>query len=75
MSLSDEYKNSDGLIYKVGVVVPEDGYYVCAPCGNKKFFKAGMRFTSCLKCLGKERRLFRKGLELWEKFFKQKTID
>ncbi len=57
--------------YKVGSAVPEDGHYVCVPCGNKKYFKAGMRFPSCLMCLGKDRKLFRKGLELWERVFEK----
>jgi len=58
--------------YKVGVAVPEDGLYICVPCGNKKYLKAGARFGSCLKCLGKDRRLFRRGLELWEKIYEKK---
>ncbi len=53
------------ITYKVGSAVPEDGFYACVPCGNKKYLKAGTRFGSCLMCLGKERKLFRKGLELW----------
>ena len=55
------------LVYKVGTTVPEDGYYACVPCGNKKYLKAGSRFGTCLMCFGKERREFRKGFELWEK--------
>lgn len=61
-------KNKDGAqTYKVGDTVPERGNYICVPCGNKKFLQVGARFKSCLMCLGKERRSFRKGMELWEK--------
>lgn len=59
------------VTYKVGDVASEDGWYICVPCGTKKYFKAGMRFTDCLKCFGKQKRLFRKGLELWEKIFRR----
>lgn len=54
--------------YKVGMKVEEGGYYVCVPCGYKKFLKAGMRFPSCLQCMGAEKRkgMFKK-LELWER--------
>ena len=55
------------LPYRVGSIVPEDGYYSCVPCGKKKYLKAGVRFGSCLMCLGKKRKNFRKGFELWEK--------
>lgn len=66
--MHDNYENiNEEGVYKVGSVVPEDGVYSCVPCGNKKFLKAGSRFKSCLACFGKERRLFRKGMELWEK--------
>lgn len=60
-------ESSENPLYKVGSVVPEDGWYACVPCGNKKYLKTGMHFGSCLKCLGKERKEFRKGFELWEK--------
>lgn len=53
--------------YKVGSIVPEDGQYVCVPCGMKKYLTEGSRFESCLKCLGKSRKIFRKNMELWEK--------
>lgn len=54
-------------VYKVGSIVPDNGFYICVPCGNKKYLKKGSRFKSCLKCMGKNWRLFKKGLELWEK--------
>ncbi|MEK7636088.1 MAG: hypothetical protein AAB362_00125 [Patescibacteria group bacterium] len=61
------------ITYKVGGVVPENGFYACVPCGNKKYLKAGMRFSSCLMCFGKERKLFRKGIELWVRVFEIKS--
>jgi len=59
-------------VYKVGSIIPEDGLYICVPCGNKKYLKAGAHFENCLKCLGKDWRLFRRGLELWEKIHEEK---
>ncbi len=58
-------------VYKVGEKVPESGFYICIPCGSKKYLKAGKYFKSCLKCFGKERRLFKKGLELWERIYEK----
>lgn len=59
-------KNRTIATYKVGQIAEESGYYICVPCGYKKYFAAGRRFTSCLKCFGKGQRL-KKGLELWER--------
>ena len=61
------YQGTDGAVCKVGSIVPEDGWYACVPCGSRKCLKAGARFPSCLMCLGRERKFFRKGLELWER--------
>lgn len=61
------YRGVDDAVYRVGSMVPEDGWYACVPCGSRKYLKAGARFPGCLTCLGKERRFFRKGLELWER--------
>lgn len=61
-------KETNTDTYKVGNIVPEDGEYVCVPCGMKKYFKDGDRFPNCVKCLGKGRKMFRKNLELWEKY-------
>lgn len=64
------WRNGTGEVnHKAGSIVPEDGFYICTPCGSKKYFKAGTRFKSCLVCFGKEKRLFRKVLELWQKVF------
>ncbi|PIR44519.1 MAG: hypothetical protein COV10_04305 [Candidatus Vogelbacteria bacterium CG10_big_fil_rev_8_21_14_0_10_51_16] len=64
------WKNTEDVVYKVGDEVPENGFYACVPCGSKKYLKAGAHFGNCLQCFGKKRRLFRKGLELWERIRK-----
>jgi len=56
------------LTFQTGMKVVEEGWYVCVPCGYKKFFKKGMRFPRCIKCFGGQGKEFMKGLELWEKF-------
>lgn len=61
------------IIYKVGSAVPEDGFYICVPCGSKKYLRASTRFRSCLICLGKERKLFRRGRELWKRILDKKV--
>tara|TARA_B100001971_G_C18168763_1_gene525817 strand:- start:563 stop:769 length:207 start_codon:yes stop_codon:yes gene_type:complete len=53
--------------FKVGKSVEQDGYYVCVPCGYKKYLKVGDTFPNCIKCMKKERELFKRGLELWER--------
>lgn len=53
--------------YRMGERVIEAGFYICVPCGYKRYLKEGDHFPSCIKCLGRETRNFRKGLELWEK--------
>lgn len=65
------WRGAADATYKVGGVVPESGFYVCIPCGSKRYFRAGKHFPSCLSCFGKEKRFFRKGLELWERIFEQ----
>ena len=67
MDTSNKDEKTSKSIYKVGEIVPEDAFYICVPCGNKQYLKAGTRFKSCLKCFGKDWRLFKGGLELWEK--------
>ena len=53
--------------YEVGTVVEESGWYICVPCGYKKHLRKGDRFSSCMKCLGKEENNFKRGLERWER--------
>lgn len=72
-NIENTNESSKNSPYKVGSIVPENGWYACVPCGNKRYLKVGTRFGSCLKCLGKERKEFRKGFELWEKL-KSKII-
>ena len=55
------------LTFQTGMKVTEEGWYVCVPCGYKKFFKKGMRFPRCIKCFGQAKKEFTQGLELWEK--------
>ncbi len=39
------------LLYKVGDIVPENGWYLCVPCGFADEFKAGDAFPVCKVCL------------------------
>lgn len=60
----------DERTFNKGEDVPEDGEYVCAPCGYHHTFHHGERFTECVSCLsgtpeGQEE--YAEGLELWEK--------
>lgn len=66
-------KNQNLSTFKTGGVVEEDGWYVCVPCGYKKYFKEGNLFTKCLKCLQGRKENFRKGMELWERMVKEKV--
>ncbi len=40
--------------HHVGDRVPEEGRYVCVPCGFKKAFKAGDVFPECISCMKDE---------------------
>lgn len=56
--------------FNKGEIVPEDGTYVCSPCGYHHAFQKDEQFTECLSCLsgtpdGHEE--FVEGMELWEK--------
>jgi len=56
--------------FSKGERVPEDGEYVCVPCGYHNVYQAGDQFKECVSCLsgtpeGKEE--FAEGLEMWEK--------
>lgn len=37
--------------YFVGEKVPEEGEYICAPCGYKVNLKSGEEFPECVSCL------------------------
>lgn len=58
------------ITFNKGDAVPQTGQYVCAPCGFKKDFSKGEKFTECISCFsgtpeGHEE--YAEGLELWEK--------
>ena len=53
--------------FKTGSLVKMEGWYVCVPCGYKKYLKIGEYFPRCMKCLKEEEREFFTGMELWEK--------
>ena len=38
-------------LYKINDVVPQQGMYLCVPCGFVQEFSAGTRFTTCELCL------------------------
>lgn len=56
-----------------GEDVPDDGKYVCVPCGFNRDFKAGEKFGECSSCItgGKpatdDDAEYADGLEMWEK--------
>ena len=37
-------------LYKISDVVPQNGYYLCVPCGYQQYFEAGALFTTCDAC-------------------------
>lgn len=37
--------------YKINDIVPQNGYYLCVPCGYSQYFTAGAFFTTCEACL------------------------
>ncbi len=56
--------------FNKGETVPEEGEYVCVPCGYHKDYKPGDAFSECISCLsgtpdGDDE--FAEGLEMWEK--------
>ena len=57
--------------YNKGEAVPDDGKYVCVPCGYHHEYKKGDTFGECISCLagGKEGpEEYAEGLEMWESF-------
>jgi len=53
-----------------GDVVEREGTYVCVPCGYRRHFRHGDRFTECMSCLAGTKdghEDYIEGLELWEK--------
>ncbi len=37
-------------LYKIGDKVPEDGVYLCVPCGYTQEFRRDALFTTCEAC-------------------------
>ena len=60
------YRGETEITHHVGDRVKKDGWYVCVPCGYKKYLVKGARFPKCLRCMGKSHEWV-KGLEVWEK--------
>lgn len=65
--------NEENNIHNKGDKVPEDGEYICVPCGYQKQLKAGEIFSECTSCLagtddGKEE--YVEGTGMWEKIDK-----
>jgi len=61
--------------YNIGCVVPCSGFYVCVPCGYKKYFERGGKFTRCFGCLENKKNEgdhYFKDLGLWELVNKKK---
>ncbi|MCH7492013.1 hypothetical protein IID19_00265 [Patescibacteria group bacterium] len=62
-------ENEDG-VYNKEDVVPQEGNYVCSPCGFRKHYKVGDKFSECTSCLsGTEEgdEAYVAGTGLWEK--------
>lgn len=62
--------NEEKQTFNRGDAVPEEGKYVCVPCGFKHHFKTDETFTECISCLGGTNdgpEEFAEGLEMWEK--------
>lgn len=38
-------------VHNIGELVNEEGWYVCVPCGYRKFHKRGEQFEECISCL------------------------
>lgn len=49
-ALKMEERMSDRRFYAIGDVVPQNGQYLCAPCGFIREFVQGGTFTTCEVC-------------------------
>lgn len=56
--------------YAVGNTVGESGFYVCTPCGYRRYLARGTRFPSCLQCFPSGQ-WYQRGLERWERITRQ----
>ena len=62
------YKNPNFFTYQTGDIVGKTDFYICVPCGYKKYLQKGVRFPNCLNCIKKgEKKMLTQGLELWER--------
>lgn len=65
----DKIQIKTGDTFNVETRVPQNGTYICVPCGYKKEFKKDECFPLCFSCLeGKKYKddHYLKGLGLWE---------
>jgi hypothetical protein len=57
--------------FSKGDTVPEEGDWVCVPCGYKHHYHVGEQFGECMSCLSGtpngEHEEFLEGEEMWEK--------
>lgn len=57
-------------LYNKGDKVPEEGKYVCVPCGYHHQYHSGEVFGECISCLAGTKdghEDYVEGLEMWEK--------
>lgn len=58
------------ITYNRDDIVQEDGDYVCVPCGYRRHYVKGEKFSECMSCLAGTKdghEDYAEGLELWEK--------
>ncbi|MBI3956710.1 MAG: hypothetical protein HY340_01845 [Candidatus Kerfeldbacteria bacterium] len=60
---------AEATTFSKGERVPQEGDYVCVPCGYRRHFQPGEQFSECLSCLsgtadGHED--YVEGMEMWE---------
>jgi hypothetical protein len=57
--------------FSKGDKVPDEGLYVCVPCGYQHHYKPGDTFGECISCLsgtpGGQHEEYIEGEEMWEK--------
>ena len=62
---------TDTPSFSRGAAVPEDGKYVCVPCGYTRELTTTETFPECISCFAgtdqSENEEFVEGMEMWEK--------
>lgn len=56
--------------YSIGEEVPEDGIYICVPCGYKLKLNRGDKYPECISCLERHKDVDMKEISdqgTWEK--------